>query len=566
MANNIQVPKINKIYKMTEFDMLRTAIEKNSMYICVDSLKMYYDSGETEDSRGLYNYVSVGTLNDLFNKITPDYGKSYYCWEDNSLWVWVNKWEALYNQTTYPSAYNYNEIPSSNNPQVMTEIYRYDMPNMPADDNGLLKDGSVVVRDRNRIIKGKIYVEDSNNNFVFSSFLGGGMRFLPNGKMSTDGELLLDKRIESGNKIIPIATLRAELSTLNQEMYVDYSEHPEYDDSDYKNDTHRYKVFHEGNLDTSAIKVMTPLQVYNKLLDESLPQPFDFNVAYLNGHASSDFAPTEHTHSADNITDLDVKVAKLSGNTVKNIFNTMSGEGISATYNTATEILTMTAQSFRLSLSGGVSGSTTVDKLSDTNIEVTVDPTKHSHKNYETTLESLQTQINTISYDINTTYTKNVIDQMIGDITPTPTPTSGKALMVNSEGILPGTSSSAKQLNHYIDLSLTGPVSGSARFNGSESSIEIATTLDISGGIISDTVEEKLNSMKYIQTIGDGVSTQFIIQHNLGSQNIIVQFRDLTTNEEVYLSNTIRDDNMLQVDSSTVLDNGQVKVLIYKIA
>ena len=165
MANNIQVPKINKIYKMTEFDMLRTAIEKNSMYICVDSLKMYYDSGETEDSRGIYNYVSVGTLNDLFNKITPDYGKSYYCWEDNSLWVWVNKWEALYNQTTYPSAYNYNEIPSSSNPQIMTEIYRYDMPNMPADDNGLLKDGSVIVRDRNRIIKGKIYVEDSNNNF-----------------------------------------------------------------------------------------------------------------------------------------------------------------------------------------------------------------------------------------------------------------------------------------------------------------------------------------------------------------------------------------------------------------
>lgn len=562
----IQVPKINKIYKMTEFDMLRTAIEKNSMYMCVDSLKLYYDSGNTEDSRGLYNYISVRTLDDLFNNITPDYGKTYYCWEDNSLWIWMNKWEVLYSQSTYPSAYNYSNIPSSSNPQVINEIYRYDMPNMPADDNGLLKDGSVVVRDRNRIIKGKIYVEDDNNNFVFSSYLGGGMRFLPNGKMSTDGEFLIDTRIDKDNNYVPIATLRAELSTLNQEMYVDFSEHPEKDTSDYKNNTHRYKVFHEGNLDTSAIKVMTPLQIYNKLLDESLPQPFEFNVVYLNGHTSSEFASAEHTHVASDITDLDIRVAKLSGDSVKNIFSGMTGQGITATYNSATEILTMTANPFRLTLSGGVKGSATINSLTDTNIEVTVDATKHSHTDYETQLDTLQTQIDSISYDINTTYTKNVIDQKLDAITPTKAPTPNKALLVNSDGILPAVSSSTKQLNHYIDFTLSGPVSGSARFNGSETAINIETSLDISSGIISDTVDEKLNANKYIQTIGDGASTQFTVQHNLNSQNIIIQFRDTVTNKQVYLDNTIIGDNIIKVEANTVLTNGQVKVLVYKIA
>lgn len=562
----IQVPKIDRIYRVTEFDMLRTAIQKNSMYLCVDSLKMYYDSGVTEDSRGAFNYVSVGTINELLKEITPDYGKIYYVWEDNSMWVWLNKWEALYSQTTYPSAYSYADIPSITNKQVIDEIYRYDMPNMPADDNGLLKDGSVVVRDRNRLIKGKIYIEDSNDNLIISSFLGGGLRLLPNGRMSTDGELLLDKRQVLGGDPIPTAVFRAEVTALNQEMYVDYSDNPLKDNNEYQNTTHRYKVFHEGNLDTSAIKIMTPQQIYDKLLDESLPQPFDFNVAYLNGKSASEFALASHKHVATDITDLDVRVTQLSGMAVRNIFTNMSGEGISAVYNPATEILTMSANSFRLTLSGGVSGSATIDKLTDTNIEVSVDPTKHSHTNYETTLTSLQNQINSISYDINTTYTKNVIDQMISDVTPTTIPTQGKALVVNNQGILPVTSSNAKQLNHYIELNLTGDITGTTQFNGSETILNIATTLNTSGGIIDNAVESKIASMKYIQSIGDGISTQFTIQHNLNSQNIMVQFRDTATNKQVYLDNTIIDNNVIQVNASTVLALGQVKILVWKIA
>lgn len=562
----IQVPKIDRIYKLTEFDMLRTAIQKNTMYLCVDSLKMYYDSGVTEDSRGAFSYISVGTINELLKDITPDYGKIYYVWEDNSMWVWLNKWESLYSPTTYPSAYSYADIPTITNKQVIDEIYRYDMPNMPADDNGLLKDGSVVVRDRNRLIKGKIYVEDSNDNLIISSFLGGGMRFLPNGKMSTDGELLLYQRQVLGGDPIPTATFRAEVTALNQEMYVDYSDNPLKDNNEYQNTTHRYKVFHEGNLDTSAIKIMTPQQIYDKLLDATLPQPFDFNVSYLNGKSASEFALASHTHGANDITGLDVRVSQLAGIAVKNVFNSMQGEGITASYNTATEILTMSANSFRLTLTGDVTGSATIDKLTDTNIEVVVDPTKHNHTDYETTLASLQTQINNINYDINTTYTKNVIDQMIDAVTPTSVPTQGKALVVNSQGILPATSSNAKQLNHYIELNLTGDITGTTQFNGSEQTLNIATTLNTSGGVIDNAVESKITSMKYIQSIGDGISTQFTIQHSLNSQNIMIQFRDNVTNKQVYLDNTIIDNNMIQVNTNTVLATGQVKVLVWKIA
>lgn len=229
-----QTPKINRIIRMTEFDLLRTAITMGNMYMCLDSHKLYYDSSATK--RAIYNYIGVKTVNELMYNISPVLNNIYYCWEDNSLWIWLNKWVTLYTDTTYPSAYVYDDT-SNLNP-----VYRYDMQNYPADDNGLLKDGSVVVRDRQRIIKGKILIDDGNDNLTISSYLGGGMRFLPNGKARTDGELLIGAD--------GITTLRSSFKTINNEMYVDFSEKPELDTSINPNESHVYKVYHEGNLDT----------------------------------------------------------------------------------------------------------------------------------------------------------------------------------------------------------------------------------------------------------------------------------------------------------------------------
>ena len=161
-------PVINRIYKITEFDLLRTKITEGNMYMCTDSYKLYYD--QTSAERILYDYTGVKTINDLQHNITPSYGITYYCWEDNSLWIWLNKLIVLWSDYTYPSAYIYDNW--VDNAGDIRGVYRYDQPGAPADDNGLLKDGSVVVRDRNRLIKGKIYVDDNNDNMVISSFLG----------------------------------------------------------------------------------------------------------------------------------------------------------------------------------------------------------------------------------------------------------------------------------------------------------------------------------------------------------------------------------------------------------
>ena len=383
--SNITTPTIKRIMRVTEYDLLRIKVSMGNMYMCQDTMKLYYDQGNSATDRVLYNYISVRTVNDLNKNVSPIFSYVYYCWEDNSLWVWLNKWVCLYSDTTYPSAYEYEDVPSTSDPQNINAIYRYDMPNMPADDNGLLKDGSVVVRDRNRLIKGKIYINDNNDNFTISSYLGGGIRFLPNGKMLSEGEFLIG---DDG-----ISTLRSRFKVLNNEMYVDYSEHPEDDDNRYQNQEHLYKVFHEGNLDTSAIQIMTPLQVYNKLLDNSLPSELAFNVNRLAGHQIEDFSLVGHTHTSLDITDLGEVVDDKCKIAIRRTFNNMSSTGITSSYNATTDHLSLKANDFTLTFKGGVTGVGTIRNLESTQIVLEVKPDEHRHQDIWDEIERLKSRV-----------------------------------------------------------------------------------------------------------------------------------------------------------------------------
>ena len=66
----------------------------------------------------------------------------------------------------------------------------------------------------------------------------------------------------------------------------------------------------------------------------------------------------------------------------------------------------------------------------------------------------------------------------------------------------------------------------------------------------------------YTGTIGDNVSKTFTINHNLNTLNVIVQFRDVTTNEQVIMDNKIVDANNIQVDVSEPIPKDSVKVYI----
>ena len=445
--STVNTPKVNRIYRMTEFDQLRTAIKKGNMYICTDSLQMYYD--ESAVKRSKYTYTGIKTINDLMYNTTPNYGTSYYCWEDNSLWLWLNKWITLWSDTNYPSAYIYTTYPTKENPGTLNSVYNI---NNVLDNNGLLQDGSVVIRDGHRIIKGKLFVNEENDNLTFSSFLGGGIRLLPNGEIDTNGELFIG---DEGNSF-----LRSSLSLMNNEGYVDYSEHPELDTNPYKNDSHKYKVYHEGNLDTSAILEMTPEQVYQKLQDKSLPDPLDLSVSMISGKTIDDLALKEHTHLATDITNFNEEARNQAAVEIRTVMTGLTGEGVTVS-TVGTNNYKLSANNFTLTLGGGVTGSAVINHLSDTTVNVTVDPTKHIHENYVTRMDDLQSQINDINaMDKNDYYTISQVDNLLDDVKGTTTPTPGKPLLIDSNNKLPATATASDKLSITRTITFQGDITG----------------------------------------------------------------------------------------------------------
>ena len=71
--------------------------------------------------------------------------------------------------------------------------------------------------------------------------MDGGIRLLPNGLNDTYAELYLNDDPEEYSYI------RSQFRILNNELYIDYSETPEADNSRYERNDHIYKVLHEGN-------------------------------------------------------------------------------------------------------------------------------------------------------------------------------------------------------------------------------------------------------------------------------------------------------------------------------
>lgn len=180
------------IYRVTEYDLLQTALVAGNYYICTDSRKMYKDI--TASQRQEITVTFISKENDRLTTVRPTNGVYYYVWDTNSLWFYNAGWMIIDGQGQRASGYYYtNNI--INPTDDVTVI----------DNNGLLADGSVVVRDFNRIIKGQLYInvdgsEDSGskNELVISSFLNAGIKLLPNGTLDSAGTLSLSLNTING--------------------------------------------------------------------------------------------------------------------------------------------------------------------------------------------------------------------------------------------------------------------------------------------------------------------------------------------------------------------------------
>lgn len=166
------------IYKLTAYDLLCTGITNGNYYVTTDTKMMYADIG---NNRAILNVVFIDTDLQRLNTVRPTNGTNYYVWETNTLWKYSGGWIVTDGNYSISSGY-YHDTSGNINPTSTEGVVEV------IDNNGLLRDGSVVIRDANRLIKGRVYLDDSNN-LVTSSYLGGGLVFLPSGSADESGAL-----------------------------------------------------------------------------------------------------------------------------------------------------------------------------------------------------------------------------------------------------------------------------------------------------------------------------------------------------------------------------------------
>lgn len=237
----------DQVIRLSRADLEKTNFRAGQYYFTTDARIMYYDSESSKSRVIIRNLIIIPTekqrmYDETYSKI---YGTLYYVFESSNLYVWNNKWVMVKGNPDYPVAYQY----------IDGDIYASDDMSADVRGNGLLGDGSVVVRDVNRVIKAQIYIDEKNDNLVISSFLGGGIKLLPNGNMEKTGALYLNPTT-AGTATDGLGEHYNEFNNINGEMYVKYE--PELYEEDklinrYWNDQHKYLVWHEGNLDASGI-------------------------------------------------------------------------------------------------------------------------------------------------------------------------------------------------------------------------------------------------------------------------------------------------------------------------
>ena len=173
------------IHVITEYDLLVTKATKGDYYACTDSRRIYKDTTSFKEGRRIVNCVTINTESERVYGTRPQNGKLYYVWETNTLWEYNAGWKVKIGNEIQTSGYYYRAGILTNTGASANII----------DNNGLLKDGSVVIRDNNRIVKGKIYIDRSNNNLNISSYLGNSINLTPHGGISSAGSLELGTRV-----------------------------------------------------------------------------------------------------------------------------------------------------------------------------------------------------------------------------------------------------------------------------------------------------------------------------------------------------------------------------------
>lgn len=466
------------IVKCTYLDAL-SAYQENVIYACTDTKQFYQYSDRFTLTK--LDIISVLTeLERLYSTNTIN-GKLYYVWETNELWLYNGSWILqIGTPSKQSSAFQYTPDNGFNN--IYTQVL---------DNNGLLGDGSVVIRDYNRIIKGKMYIDPNNNDLVISSFLGGGVRFLPSSSNNNyfyfgddsieytgsfslkDNDYYTEKlgiRYKAWTEEdFTFDNIKSKLG-LNVDSIVSdlegyyinesgkivikyYNSNGKLCYKDEKDNQYTYNDFEQKYYDKDG----------NVVDVENLSKvEFDISVKYFQGHTPDYFAKATHNHQYTDIlvNNLNIKeyLEDYTNDYISDLINHSDHKGIEISEKDSKYLFNIIDKNIKIT--GGATGIGTLsyNNLDELLIDIKVDPTKHKHSLVESQIEGASTLFRNNDFN-------NFYKYLFGKDYPEEYPEenlivtsagSNKLLLLNSEGKLPaditGQSNSTISLSKDINV------------------------------------------------------------------------------------------------------------------
>ena len=225
------------IKRCIQYDLFKLKAVTGQMYYCTDTNVLYKDNGPNKESRTRFNAIIVNTNYERLNSIKPVIGKFYYVKDTNELWMFDTRWRLRISESTAYNTYAIAGEPTSSgghsylSPIInASEFITGKSGDKIIDNNGLLGDGSVIIRDSNRIARGIISADLAYQHLVFNSYLDNGFLFLPNSHLPYNNlstslgalHLGVDREINSTNSGLNLSGQARYYGTWNNygDMYV----------------------------------------------------------------------------------------------------------------------------------------------------------------------------------------------------------------------------------------------------------------------------------------------------------------------------------------------------------
>lgn len=168
------------ILKISNYDLLRLPIKQGQIYYVTDMRMLYKDYTNMPNNRQILPATILNTENQRANKIRPVQGANYYVVESNCLWIYDTRWILKVGNKAF-NTYSYSASNALSPVIIPDDEIQNEQGDKILDNNGLLGDGSVVVRDSNRIQRALIASNGIKKSVEFTSFLEDGILLRPFG-------------------------------------------------------------------------------------------------------------------------------------------------------------------------------------------------------------------------------------------------------------------------------------------------------------------------------------------------------------------------------------------------